>query len=382
MMNQLLKKWPVLICCLLLAKTHAQDNHTQNLYFTKKNKPVAFGKEDYKPRQGNSFYLYRNCIYDLELKNKLRLSARVTDMRNDSMYYTGAVNPDATIVSADETDTFSLHPAQIRKLRLIGDRMMGLYSSMRLRQYRYEWEASAEPKKFMTSLRTVYAPDSSSSTTYELVPFLTAQGLDQVYKECGKSYYYEGSITPQCPDTVKETKYIRKNWVWFTPSNANEIRGINFSLQTGMADDRSLLISGVNIGADLLSMYAGMMLLFTIASGNPLINLPDTVETARMTRVHGLSLSFGGLAVDEMKGVSVNGFVYMVTETKGLVISAFQNIAADFTGMLISPLRNKSIKGKGIQISLWNTCKHLKGVQIGLWNVNSKRKLPFINWDF
>ncbi|MEI9809216.1 MAG: hypothetical protein WDO16_15890 [Bacteroidota bacterium] len=66
----------------------------------------------------------------------------------------------------------------------------------------------------------------------------------------------------------------------------------------------------------------------------------------------------------------------------GLVITGSQNVISDFRGVAISLLRNLSVRGAGLQIGLLNICKHMKGVQIGLWNVNSKRKLPFINWSF
>ena len=37
---------------------------------------------------------------------------------------------------------------------------------------------------------------------------------------------------------------------------------------------------------------------------------------------------------------------------------------------------------KGVQIGLFNNAKKLKGIQIGLINKNSKRILPFFNWNF
>jgi hypothetical protein len=94
-------------------------------------------------------------------------------------------------------------------------------------------------------------------------------------------------------------------------------------------------------------------------------------------------LSAGGVIGDvKMHGVSLNGGIYQSVSSKGLVVTGSQSIVDEFNGVLISGLRNKSIKGKGLQVSLLNVCKHMKGIQIGLWNVNSKRKLPLINWSF
>ncbi|MET0393217.1 MAG: hypothetical protein ABW019_08755 [Chitinophagaceae bacterium] len=378
-MTLLMKTGPVLLGLFLATRAAAQP--VQNLYFTKKNRAVAFGNQDYLPVKTNSFYLYRNCTYDFILKNKLRLSAKIVDIKNDSIYYTGYSNSTATIKSAEGLDTFSLHPSRIKKLNLIADRIMGLYSGIDLRDYRYMTEQAALPKRFVPKFDTVHAP-GNSVRIYELVPFMTAQGINLVYRQQDKSYYYEGNITEKA-DTAPPKKYPRKKGVWFTPSNASEITGLNIGLVTMPGGGDSLLIRGLNVNADILSMFVGVLSLVTIASDNALINFPDPVDkSSRLTRVHGVSLSFGGLGVDQFRGISLNGFIYMVTETKGLVITGFQNIAADFSGVLISPLRNKSVTGKGLQIGLFNICKNLKGVQVGLWNVNSKRKLPLINWSF
>jgi hypothetical protein len=126
-----------------------------------------------------------------------------------------------------------------------------------------------------------------------------------------------------------------------------------------------------------------MVFLFTIASNNTLINMPDTIDMTNIeTTVHGFHASIGGFSGDVFKGMALNGGIAMARQSNGLVITGFQNLLDGFKGVVISGLRNKSIKGAGLQIGLFNICKHLKGVQIGLWNVNSKRKLPFINWDF
>jgi hypothetical protein len=103
----------------------------------------------------------------------------------------------------------------------------------------------------------------------------------------------------------------------------------------------------------------------------------------RLLTKSGVSLSVAGLAGgNETNGVSINGGIFLAIETKGVVLTGSQNIIDDFRGAVFSLLRNRSIGGKGVQVGLLNICKHMKGIQIGLWNVNSKRKLPFINWSF
>lgn len=372
----------IILFLLLTGFVHAQP-FSQNLYFKKSGQPSNFKDTDYKPSK-KGFYIYRNCFYNLALKNKVQVMAKVTDIRNDSIYYTKSLNDKPANPSGIPSDTFSLHPSQIRKIRLIGDRIMGIYSVYSLRNHQYVFEQSVAPKKFDPAFREVFSKDSSQSVNYELVPYLTAQGLDVLYEQCGVTYYYRGITNTDCPDSVPVKKPLVKKGVWFTPSNANEIRGINVGLMTTNLKDEGLAINGVNLNADLFSFLLGGYAFFFIPFNNALVNMPDSIDTTKLkNRINGVSISAGGLVlIDQVKGVAINGGICTVTQLKGLVITGTQNIVEEFEGVVLSGLRNKSIKGKGVQIGLLNICKHLKGIQIGLWNVNSKRKLPFINWSF
>ncbi|MBN9381216.1 MAG: hypothetical protein J0H74_10635 [Chitinophagaceae bacterium] len=356
----------------------AQDSTFQNLYFVKKEEAAVFEKADFQPGE-HAFYIYRNCIYDLVLNNGKFIMVRIVDIKNDSIYYT-LYNSRPTA----PTDTLSLHPGDLKKIRMIGDRLMGLYKGYSLRRCTFFFENSPEQKAFPSQKDTVYSADSTRSTIYEVVPYLTAQGLDQLYQQCGITYYYRGIHPPACEDTVKKTPPVIKKGVWFTPSGANKIKGVNVGLQTMHINGKPLAINGVNLNADILSMILTIYSLFSIPSTSSLINMPDTVDRSHMQdTVTGLSLSGGGLAGDVLvKGVSINGLTCLVTEAKGLTITGIQNGADAFKGLEISGLRNRAIHGKGVQIGLLNICKHLKGIQLGLWNVNSKRKLPIINWSF
>lgn len=372
--------------CSITTACFAQEDSSQNLYFVKKKREVVFGKHDYQPGKKEAFYIYRNCLYDFVFKDNRQLSIRVVDIRNDSVYYTRHLQEKEISPNDGREDTLVLHPAQLKKLKMIGDRVFGLYSSYSLSKCRYVFEKSDSPKVFVTRTTTSYSKDSSRSATYELVPFLTAQGIDIVYEQRGATYYYEGQAPRLDEDTVQKNKpYIVKKWFWFTPSNANKISGLNLGLQTmTLAENDSLTIEGVNINADLLSLFVGSFLLLRLASSNNLVNMPDTVDKTKMkSKVTGLSLSFGGLMGEMLvRGLSINGGVCGATAVNGLLITGTQNLTQEFKGVAITSLRNMATKGRGLQIGLLNICKDLKGVQLGLWNVNSKRKLPFINWSF
>ncbi len=365
--------------------SYGQQDSIQNLYFVKKGETALFAENDYQPGK-NAFYVYRNCIYNLVMKNKKEITIKVVDIRNDSIYYVTWVSQRPPEYVNRPADTLALHPSQLKKVRMIGDRILGLMSGHSLLDDDHVFQLSDSAKAFPKIVKTQLAPDSSYSITYELVPYLTAQGINRVYERSGRAYYYEGGPIPQArKDSVKKkTELETRKGVWFTPSNANNINGLNLALETMSLDNGPLTIKGVNISAGALSMFLSVYSMMAIGQGNALINMADTVDKSKMeTSVRGFSVSAGGIFGEtELKGVSINGGMCGVTSVKGLLITGLQNLTEEFYGVEITAIRNRSIKGGGLQVGLFNICKHLKGVQIGLWNVNSKRKLPLINWSF
>src|SRR5690349_23676031 len=104
----------------MLQTTHAQQQSYQNLYFIRKGDVPVFHKPDYELNR-TGFYMYRNCIYQLTLKNKLDITIKVLDIRHDSIYYVrreerGYYNADKRVYN----DTLTLHPSQIRGIRYDG----------------------------------------------------------------------------------------------------------------------------------------------------------------------------------------------------------------------------------------------------------------------
>jgi hypothetical protein len=359
----------------------AQTDSVQNLYFVRKNQAIVFGEKDYQPGKKKAFYIYRNCIYDFVLTNKKIIKALVTDIKDSAIYYTLYKYEPA---SGNDTDTAILYPAALKSINMNGDHPNWGYSGFSLRKRRYYFEKSASPKTFPHLIDTTYSADSSLATSYERIPYLTSEGKYNASKRI-KTWFYRVTGEPVNNDIVQKIKDpVVKKWVWFTPSNANKINGLNISLQCMQLKEENLKINGVHLGADVLSAIASFYALFLLGIDNIPINMPDTINRADIqTRVSGLSLSGGGLAGDvKMNGLSINGGISVAIQTNGLVITGSQALTGEFNGMVICGLRNKAIKGRGVQIGLLNICKHLKGVQFGLWNVNSKRKLPLINWSF
>lgn len=369
----------------LTAGLYGQQPVQQNLYFVKKNQAVTFGKFDYLPDKTNAFYIYRNCIYNITLQNKIGLSIKVTDIHNDSIYFIEHYNQYAAVkLFSNRTDTLRLHPSEIAKIRLIEDAPFSALAGYSLKKCTWVFERATEPKAFKHSFYTYSTTDCNPQPVYELIPCLRQHRLDVVYeKNCDRPIYEDTAGSAYAFNLTRNRYFQLRKWVWFTPSNANEIRGLNIGLQTMKANDDSLTIKGMNLNMDLVSMNVSILSMFFLGKDNKLIDIPDTVRKSNGIKVKGLSVSGGGLVGEiQAKGLSLNGGVCMTEETTGLVISGLHNYIEEFKGVVIGSVRNKSIKGSGVQIGLWNICKHMKGVQLGIWNVNSKRKLPLINWDF
>jgi hypothetical protein len=373
------KRLPVALLFLFACTStlYAQEDSVQNLYFSKRTGEPAFGDKDYMP-YARSFYIYRNCVYTFVLKKSITIRAWVADIRNDSIYYTfysgGHIFPGSI-------DTFSLHPSRIKGIKTNNNQFLHFGPDYSLIKSKYFFEKSARAKAFSKIMDTIYGKDSSSYAFYELVPQLTDQGIDRLYLQHGQTPGY--LAMHKSIDTVKKTwPPVVKNWVWFTPSRATTINGLNIGLQTNPFSEKQLKINGVNLNADAASALFAFYAVMYVGVGNKLADLPDTIST-HVSSLSGLSVSAGGVIGDvKMHGVSLNGGIYQSVSSKGLVVTGSQSLVDEFNGVLISGLRNKSIKGKGLQVSLLNVCKHMKGIQIGLWNVNSKRKLPLINWSF
>lgn len=357
----------------------AQVDSVQNLLFVRKGKEISFRDVDYKPGS-NAFYLYRSCFYDFVLTKGKTEMCKVTDIRNDSIYYTKQyIHEEDGSSSSGRYDTLSMHPAAIKKIRVTGG-LFPIPVAVRMKKYNYSFITSDSAKKFRTGVDKIYGWDSGYYYTYEVIPYMNASINNKVYEQIGELT----RVRPPKPNPfVKEPEYVVRNVIWFTPSNVNAVRGINISLQTMTLNSGSLAVTGVNVGADLVSAFLWPYVLSDFMYKNKLKKMPDTIDMSPPeTIVRGLHASFGGFAGDEISGLALNGLISFAVKANGIVITGMANELSQFKGIVISTLGNKSIKGAGLQVGLFNTCKHLKGVQIGLWNVNSKRKLPFINWCF
>lgn len=368
----------------------SQDSLVQNLFFSPfYQKQDVFGADDFSPRKQKSFYLYRNCVYTINPTYGGRRIVRITDIRNDSIYYESYTKH--TVVGMYKDTIFRIHPGEIGSISRSNTAGKEIFTTIYLAKFRRTFTLDKEPKKFPSRTAAIRSADSARTEVVTLIPYFSDHGIDTLFEKCGVLFYYDTAAILDCnagrylmPPPPVHTK--RRDVIWFTPSNARFISGVNIGLQTlGLNEGDSLTISGVNLSADVLSAIGTMYVLFgTPKSPRKLAELPDTIPWNEMKeRINGFSLSGGGLIGDaDMRGVAINGLLCYVTRTRGVSITGLRNESARFEGVVISGMINKNVEGRGVQIGLVNRCKHLRGFQFGLWNENSKRSLPLVNWDF
>jgi hypothetical protein len=223
----------------------------------------------------------------------------------------------------------------------------------------------------------------------ELVHFIHGKSSALLFLKCNKAFYYDKNATLNCEEGVAleappPYPIGRRDVVWFTPSNARKINGINLGIQSLGLNRDSVTISGLNLNLDMVTAMFTIYLPFIPRdSMHRIRNMPDTIDYRdAKDKIYGLSISGGGVLGGRIHGAAFNGLLCVLTVSKGICVTGLINRIDEFQGLAVGGLGNRSIKGTGLQIGLVNKCKHLRGIQIGLWNENGKRKLPIINWNF
>lgn len=334
----------------------------------------------------NGFYLYRNCIYEIDLKDKRKLSGRLIEISKDTLSFTNFFNLNVALKSFCTLDTIKVHHSQLDRLNLIADRAFGFYEKHSFDNFDFIYKQDTSNCKLESEWQEIF---SNHNEKYELVPHLTAQGINFLFEEDGKTYYfYGGGLTK--PDRFKmDNTYDKKNFIWFTPCKVEEINGLAIGLYTKNIKNRefnerdSLIIRGLALEINPFSIF-GLM--------NSSINGPypdsinvyfEKIKNDWQVKVKGVNVSLVNTINElEIRGLNITPLLTVIDEIHGVSISGLNNFSYIFNGVSIAALRNRATMAKGLQIALFNKSTDMRGIQIGLWNTNGKRSLPIINWQF
>ena len=177
---------------------------------------------------------------------------------------------------------------------------------------------------------------------------------------------------------LKRSRYI----LWLTPTGKNYVT-IN-GLAVGLAalpigNPGTLRVNGLNAEINptsVLTIFGGMI--YTML--NPVVNDIYAEEPEQIqTEIRGLSISPGLFEEVETHGVSVNLINSYASISRGVEMSLIMNSNFEFSGVQLSGIGNRVVKGKGLQVGLFNSCQDCHVVQIGILNRIGNRVLPLVN---
>jgi hypothetical protein len=65
-------------------------------------------KEDMASFSKTGFYLFRNCVYEVDLKNKTHIAGRLIDIKADTLFFTNYFNSNAAYSAKTALDTIAV----------------------------------------------------------------------------------------------------------------------------------------------------------------------------------------------------------------------------------------------------------------------------------
>ncbi|MCC6701124.1 MAG: hypothetical protein IT221_06355 [Fluviicola sp.] len=169
--------------------------------------------------------------------------------------------------------------------------------------------------------------------------------------------------------------------IWSFHTKNKTIDGISFGLASVPNKQRNVKTNGIKIELLGVGFFTSMVPQSPIATSDT--SYLDFMNAPLSETVNGISLSVFGTAADEkVNGITLGLWGEYLTQINGVGAVCFVNFVQKVNGVQAAFLMNDCYELHGLQIGLLNRTQRLKGFQIGLWNVNSKRKLPLINWSF
>lgn len=314
------------------------------------------------------------------------MSGRLIEITKDTLSFTNFFNYNVAIKAQSILDTIKIHYRQLGTLNLIADRAYGWYEKHAFDNFDFIFKKDTTHFAFESDWYQIFSNDSRK---YELVPHLTAQGINLLFEENGRTYYFYGAGMIKPDRSKMDHTYNTRNGIWFTPCRVEEINGLAIGLYTKNIKNRrlderdSLIVRGLALELNPFSIFSLI---------NPRLNgpYPDSVNTYYekikkdwQVKVHGVNISLVNTVNEmEIRGLNITPLLTVVDEIHGVSISGINNFSYILNGISIAGVRNRAMIAKGLQIGLFNKSTDLRGVQIGLWNTNGKRSLPLINWQF
>jgi len=200
----------ILIVFLTLIQIDAlgqQDNVWNLMILKKENQPqIKDNMANYSP---TGFYLYRNCFYDLQFKDKTKRTLRLIDIKPDTLIFVGISEKMDHNPNLASNDTLSINFKSIDKFLLPKNRGAKSGKKFKSDDYYFIFHKSLTDNKYESKFANVFSGGDSKS---ELVPRLSAKGITYFFEFGGKLYSHSGAEV-QTPTYSDEQKIKALNGV-------------------------------------------------------------------------------------------------------------------------------------------------------------------------
>ncbi len=167
----------VLILIILISNSiKTQNDSLWSVMLLKKgNKPEI--KNNMALFSQTGFYLYRNCLYDIELKDNSKLTLQLVDIKQDTMFF----------LDVGTNSFYNLGYQNIKNLLLIKDWETNKSKKINCEDYYFIFSKSIVEHKFDSRFEKL---DANSDIETELIPRLSNSGISYHYKNNDKMYFY------------------------------------------------------------------------------------------------------------------------------------------------------------------------------------------------
>lgn len=159
-------------------------------------------KDNMAEFSATGFYLYRNCFYDLKLRDKVKQTLRLIDIKPDTLVFIGISEKLDTDLSITAKDTLSVDYKSIDKILLLKNFSSGASKKVDCVDYYFNFHKSLTNNIYESKYAQIFSsPDEKS----ELVPRLSSHGITYHYEFGGKLYYHSG-VKVQTPKYTDDEK--------------------------------------------------------------------------------------------------------------------------------------------------------------------------------
>ncbi len=159
-------------------------------------------KENMVEYNSSGFFLFRNCFYDIELKEGKRQTVRLIDIKQDTLLFIGISKKQDIDPLLISTDTLVIHYQYIEKIHLLKD--WGSENSKKIKCDKYYFIFNKTTINYWIDSKYANNVFHDYGLT-ELVPRLSAHGVTYHFEYGGKLYYHSG-IKVQIPKYNDEEK--------------------------------------------------------------------------------------------------------------------------------------------------------------------------------